>query len=96
MIKEQIDNDGLFEGIETEEVDVDEIIAAMAKEGAWPDGDPRAQVNDIISDELASLSEDLKSLADGERNAAAIDNAREKLRAIKDGNYNLSFHYYRL
>lgn len=91
LIKAQLDKDELFEGIETEEVDVDEMIAAMAKEGAWPDGDPRAWVNDIIPDELASLSEDLESLADGERNAAAIDDVREKLRAIKDGNY--TFHF---
>ena len=91
LIKVQLDKDELFEGIETEEVDVDEMIAAMAKEGAWPDGDPRAWVNDIIPDELTSLSEDLKSLADGERNAEAIENAREKLRAIKDGNY--TFHF---
>ncbi len=38
LIKAQLGNDELFEGIETEEVDVDEMIAAMAKEGAWPDG----------------------------------------------------------
>lgn len=91
LIKEQIDKDELFEGIQTEEVDVDEIIVAKALECAWPDGGPRASVNDIIPDELTSLSEDLESLVKGESNTDTTDDVRKKLRAIKDGNY--TFHF---
>lgn len=91
LIKEQINKDELFEGIQTEEVDVEEIIVAKAVEGAWPDGGPRASVNDVIPDELSSLSEILESLTKGECDADTIDDVREKLRAIKDGNY--TFHF---
>lgn len=91
LIKVQMDKKELFEGIQTEEVDVDEIIVAKAVEGAWPDGGPRASVNDVIPDELTSLSEELESIVDIEADADTINDIRDKLRSIKDGNY--TFHF---
>ena len=91
LLKERMDNEELFEGIPTEEVDIDEEIGSMAEAGSWPEGGPHATVNNAIPDELTSLSEELDSLAEAENDADSIKNIREKLRAIKDGNY--TFHF---
>lgn len=55
LLKEQLDNEELFEGIKTEEVDVDEIIVARAEDGDWPDIGLRAMVNNTIPSELTEL-----------------------------------------
>ena len=91
LLKERMDREDLFEGIDTEEVDIDEEIESMAETGSWPEGGPHATVNDAIPDELAGLSEELDALAEGENDADSIKDIREKLRAIKDGNY--TFHF---
>ena len=91
LLKERMDREDLFEGIDTEEVDIDEEIESMAETGSWPEGGPHATVNDAIPDELAGLSEELDALAEGENDADSIKVIREKLRAIKDGNY--TFHF---
>lgn len=91
LLKERMGNEELFEGIATEEIDIDEEIGSMAEAGSWPEGGPHATVNDAIPDELAGLSEELDALAEGENDADSIKDIREKLRAIKDGNY--TFHF---
>lgn len=93
LLSERIDNNELFKELGLEEVDVDDILTEMAKDGAWPDGGASGSVKNTIPDELSGLEEELDSLFYHDNNdAATINGIREKLLAIKDGDYTFHFN----
>ena len=89
LIKMRNGNESVFEGFTVEETDVDTLITAKAKEGAWPDGGPQAEVNSIIPEELTELSDDLSEL--DMEDESAVEAMRERLRSVADGDYTFSF-----
>ena len=89
LIKLRNGNESVFEGFSVEEADVDALIYEKAKEGAWPEGGPRAEVNSIIPEELQELSDDLSEL--DMEDESAVEAIRERLRAVADGDYTFSF-----
>lgn len=89
LIRSSVDAPGLFEGMTLEDVDVDGLIADMAVEAAWPDGEPEATVKDAIPDELSELDEALDSLdTDDEEEVETI---RKQLKEVAAGTYTFWF-----
>lgn len=89
LINKEVGFDSAFEGFELVETDVESQINDMAREGAWPDGGPMARVNGVIPEELEDLSDDLEELDLDDEDA--VNRMRERLKAIKGGDYTFSF-----
>lgn len=90
MIKEQIDNDELFKGLEIEAFEgVPAEDEESVEDMAWPGGGPEATVKDVIPDELSDLSNDLESL--DVNNEDEVSEMRKRLMEVKGGSYTFYF-----
>lgn len=89
LIRSRIDASELFEGMTLEDVDVDDLIADMAMEAAWPDGGPEVTVNDAIPDELSELDKALDNLDMDD--AEEVETIRKQLKEVAADTYTFWF-----
>lgn len=81
--------DEVFEGVKEEEIDIEESAQDAAMEAAWPDGEPSAKVTSMVPEELEELAEMFDGLDIND--ASAVEEAREELLNLTDGDYNFYF-----
>lgn len=84
--------DEVFDGLKMEPASVEDTLNKAAYECSWPDGGPRASVNEIIPEELKELSEKFNELDVEE--TAAVEEIRLQLKGIQDGEYTFRFDVY--
>ena len=88
LIKNNSSYDNLFEDIETQEVNLDEIFAKMGYESSWPEGGPVTRVKGVVPQECVDLAQALCNV--DENDDYEVAKLRDALLSLKDGEY--TFH----
>lgn len=85
-LKDLVDVEALFKGIEIADVDVAEKLNDIAYEAAWPDGGPSGRVEEYLPIELNSLANEIQAL---DQDEAEVTSIRKKLCDIQSGDFTI-------